>query len=151
MFVLLLFIYLFCFSGPHPRHMEVPRLGVQSELQLPAYTTATATPDSSHVCNIHHSSQEHQILNPLSEARDWSHNLMVPSQICFCCTTTETTVIGCFVLFCFVNHGGLTTTLSFKFLKPSTFAKDFYSGFTVQVATSWFERDGLLCRLVSQW
>ena len=25
--------------------MEVPRLGVQSELQLPAYTTATATPD----------------------------------------------------------------------------------------------------------
>ena len=23
-------------------HMEVPRLGVQSELQLPAYTTATA-------------------------------------------------------------------------------------------------------------
>ena len=25
--------------------MEVPRLGVKSELQLPAYTTATATPD----------------------------------------------------------------------------------------------------------
>ena len=25
--------------------MEVPRLGVQSELQLPAYTTATATPN----------------------------------------------------------------------------------------------------------
>ena len=34
-----------CFSfilGPRPRHMEVPRLGVKSELQLPAYTTATA-------------------------------------------------------------------------------------------------------------
>ena len=28
--------------GPHPRHMEVPRLGVESELQLPAYATATA-------------------------------------------------------------------------------------------------------------
>uniref|UniRef100_A0A8W4FFK4 Fibronectin type-II domain-containing protein n=2 Tax=Sus scrofa TaxID=9823 RepID=A0A8W4FFK4_PIG len=27
--------------------MEVPRLGVQSELQLPAYTTATATGDPS--------------------------------------------------------------------------------------------------------
>ena len=26
----------FCFLGPHPRHMEVPRLGVQSELQWPA-------------------------------------------------------------------------------------------------------------------
>ena len=25
--------------------MEVPRLGVESELQLPVYTTATATPD----------------------------------------------------------------------------------------------------------
>ena len=39
-----LFIYLlFGFSGPHPRHMEVPRLGVESELQPLAYTTAIAT------------------------------------------------------------------------------------------------------------
>ena len=29
----------------HLWHMEVPRLGVESELQLPAYTTATATRD----------------------------------------------------------------------------------------------------------
>ena len=33
------------FLGPHPWHMEAPRLGVHSELQLPAYATATATPD----------------------------------------------------------------------------------------------------------
>ena len=33
------------FSGPHQRHMEVPRLGIESELQLPAYATGTATPD----------------------------------------------------------------------------------------------------------
>ena len=33
-----------------------------------------------------------QILNPLSEARDWTHNLMVPSQTLFCCTTTGTPV-----------------------------------------------------------
>ena len=32
-------------ASPQPRHTEVPRLGVESELQLPAYTTATATPD----------------------------------------------------------------------------------------------------------
>ena len=40
-----LFIYLFLvlFLGPHLRHMEVPRLGIESELQLPAYTTVTAT------------------------------------------------------------------------------------------------------------
>ena len=36
-----LFIYcLFVFLGPHLRHMEIPGLGVQLELQLPAYTTA---------------------------------------------------------------------------------------------------------------
>ena len=35
----------FVFLGLHPRHMEVSRLGVQSELQLPAYPTATAMPD----------------------------------------------------------------------------------------------------------
>ena len=50
--------------------MEVPRLGVKSKLQLPAYTTATATQDPSHTCDLHRSSQQHQILNPLSEARD---------------------------------------------------------------------------------
>ena len=33
--------------------MEVPRLGDESELQLLAYTTATATPDLSHMCNLH--------------------------------------------------------------------------------------------------
>ena len=37
-------IHLF-FLGLHSRHMEVPKLGVESELQLPAYTTATATSD----------------------------------------------------------------------------------------------------------
>ena len=42
---LLLFVCLFCFLGPYPRHMEVPRLGVEAELQLPAYITATATQD----------------------------------------------------------------------------------------------------------
>ena len=56
--------------GPYLRHMEVPRLGVALELQLPAYTTATAVPDPSHICDLHPSLQQRQILNPLSEARD---------------------------------------------------------------------------------
>ena len=35
-----------CFLGPCLWHkMEVPRLGVELKLQLPAYTTVTATPD----------------------------------------------------------------------------------------------------------
>ena len=37
-------------------YMKVPRLGVESELQLPAYTTVTATRDPSHIFDLHHSS-----------------------------------------------------------------------------------------------
>ena len=55
--------YFFGFFGLHPWHMEVPRLGVQSELQLLAYITATAMPDPSCICDLHHSSQQCQILN----------------------------------------------------------------------------------------
>ena len=50
--------------------MEVPRLGVESELYVPTYITATATRDLIRVCNLHHSSRQRQILNPLSEDRD---------------------------------------------------------------------------------
>ena len=39
---------------------------------------------------LHHSSQQHQIFIPLSEARDQTHSLMVPSQICFHCAETGT-------------------------------------------------------------
>ena len=48
--------------------MEVSRLGVESELQLSAYTTATAMPDPSRVWDLHHSLWQCQILNPLIEA-----------------------------------------------------------------------------------
>ena len=48
--------------------MEVSRLWVESELQLPA--TATATQDPSCICDLHCSSWQGQILNPLSEASD---------------------------------------------------------------------------------
>ena len=44
--------------------MEVPRLGVESELR--------PTPQP----------QQHEILNPLSEARDRTHILMDTSRIC---------------------------------------------------------------------
>ena len=50
--------------------MEVLRLGVETELYLPAYPTAMAMPDPSLTCNLHHSLQQHWILKPLSEARD---------------------------------------------------------------------------------
>ena len=50
--------------------MEIPRLGTESELQLPAYTTATATQDLSRICDLHRRLWQCQIPNLLSEARD---------------------------------------------------------------------------------
>ena len=62
----------------------------KSELQLLAYTTATGMQDLSHVCNLHYSSLQCQILNPLNEARDWTQQPHVPSWICSGCATTGT-------------------------------------------------------------
>ena len=64
------FFCLFVFLGPHPKHMDMPRLGVESELQLLAYTTAIAMPDPRHVFDLHHSSLQCEFLNPLSKTRD---------------------------------------------------------------------------------
>ena len=75
----LIFFFFFGFIWPPLQGMEVPRLGVKSELHLQA--TATAMPDPSHICDLRHSSWQHQILNPLSEAKDRTHNLMDTSQI----------------------------------------------------------------------
>ena len=44
-----------------------------------------------------HSSRQRQILNPLSEARDRTCNLMVPSRIFFCCATTGTPTLPSFI------------------------------------------------------
>ena len=70
--------------------MEVPRLGVETELQLLAYATATATQDLSLICDLHHSSWQLGILNPLSKARDQTCILMVTRWICFWCATMGT-------------------------------------------------------------
>ena len=47
-----LFFYFFVFLGPHLWHMEVPRLGVESELWSPAYTTAVGMTDPSCICDL---------------------------------------------------------------------------------------------------
>ena len=64
----MIFFFFFCFLGPHLWHMEVLKLGVEWELQLLAYTTATAMPDPNHICDLHHSSWQPWNLNPLSKA-----------------------------------------------------------------------------------
>ena len=60
--------------------MEVPRLGVKLETQLLAYTTATITPDPSHICNLHHSSWQ----SLPREARDGTQNLVDTSRVHYC-------------------------------------------------------------------
>ena len=57
--------------------MEVPRLGVKSELQLLAYATASAMQDPSGVCDLHHSSWQRQIPDPLNEARNQTRILWI--------------------------------------------------------------------------
>ena len=68
--------------------MEVLGLGEGSELQLPAYTTATR--DLSRICDLHHSSWQQQILNPLSEAKGRTCVLMNNSHIRFHWVTAGT-------------------------------------------------------------
>ena len=76
--------------GTHLQHLEVPRLGVELGLQLLAYTTATATPDPSYICDLHHSLQQCHIFNPLSEARDRTCILMNTSWVPYLWATTGT-------------------------------------------------------------
>ena len=50
--------------------MEVPRLGGESEPELLVYVTVTAMQDLKHICDLHRSSWQCQIFNPLSKAKD---------------------------------------------------------------------------------
>ena len=67
----------------------------RSELRL------QPTPKS-RVCDLHRSSWQWQILNPLSEARNQTGNLMVPSWIRFYCATTGTPISQCFRIICLI-------------------------------------------------
>ena len=76
--------------------MEVSRLGVESEMQMLAYTTATATSDPRCIY-LHHSSQQCKVLNPLNKARNWTHILMDTSQAALCLATVGTPILSLFL------------------------------------------------------
>ena len=77
--------------------MEVPRLGVELELQLQAYAKAKATRGPE--LHLRPTPQQRQTLNPLTEVRDQTRNLMVPKRIHFCCATMGTPLSSLFSLF----------------------------------------------------
>ena len=71
LYQLIFFLFLFFFLGPVQWHMEAgsqARGGIRAILLV--YTTATAMPDPTRICNLHLSSQQRWIFNPLTEARD---------------------------------------------------------------------------------
>ena len=81
------FFFFFGFLGPHLWHMEVPRLGVDSKLQRLCH-------NHSKLGSKPHLRPKPQFMvtpdpYPLSEARDWTRNLMVTSWIRFHCATTR--------------------------------------------------------------
>ena len=70
------FFFFFFLRAASMALKKVAGLGVESELQLPAYTIAIVTPDLSCVYDLHRNSWPCWILNPLREARDQTLILM---------------------------------------------------------------------------
>ena len=83
---------------------------VGSEPRLPPTPQLTA-----------HSSWQCRILSPLSEARDRTHNLMVPSWVHFCCATLGTPDLSVFksvsisLPFCCCSSWHIFGTVSFRY------------------------------------
>ena len=94
-------------------------LGVESELQLLAYSTATAMPDLSHICNLRHSLQQRWILNLLSKARDQTCILMDTTLVHYQWATMGT-LAGFFLL-----------TSKYKYIIACEFITQFVFSFSV--------------------
>ena len=79
--------------------MEVPRLKVQSELQLPAQATASRIPSAS----VTYTTSHRNTRSLTHQARDQTHNFMVPSRIHFRWARTGTS-ISSFLISPFQSH-----------------------------------------------
>ena len=73
--------------------MKVPRLGVELEYSC----QPQPQPQQLEICDLHHSSQQRWILNPLSGARDRTCILMDTSQVHYCWAKMGTPMV---VLIC---------------------------------------------------
>ena len=69
------------FLQPHLWHMNIPRRGIKSELQLPACATAPTPPDVSCTCDLWRSLRQHPILHPLNKDGNQTRLLRDTSRI----------------------------------------------------------------------
>ena len=74
------FFFFFLFRAA-PMAYGSPQFRGQIGAAAGAYATAIATPDLSHICNLHHTLWQCQILNSLSKARDQTHILMADGRV----------------------------------------------------------------------
>ena len=97
--VLLSFFFfgLFAFSRATPEAYGGSQARGPIKLWIPAYTRTTATPHLRHICDLYHSSRQRRIPNPLIEAVDLTHNLMVLSWILFHCTSMGNPILSLFL------------------------------------------------------
>ena len=85
------FIYFFfCLFRVTPMACGSSQTRGQIREQLLAYATATAIPDLCSIFKLHQSSQQCQILNPLSKARDQTLVCLDTSGVRYCCSTMGT-------------------------------------------------------------
>ena len=77
----ILFIFFFFLFRATPVACGSSQTRDEQELQLPAYSTATAMPHLSRIGDLCHSSQQCWILNPRGKARDQTHVLMDTSRV----------------------------------------------------------------------
>ena len=90
------------------------------------YTIATATPDASRICNLYHSSWQCWIPNPLSEARDQTHNLIDTSQILFTLRRNRNSYIYSCQYSALERSINTTFTKHLEFLRSKEYYKHYY-------------------------
>ena len=75
------FFFFFCCFAAKP----AANGGCQTrgQIKVTAARLHHSHPRSHHMCDLHPSSQQCKILNPLSKAQDWTRNLIFLRQICF--------------------------------------------------------------------
>ena len=76
-----LFFFFFPFLGPHSQAYGGSQARDLIGAVAPGLHHSHSNAGSEPICDLHHSSQQCWILNPLLKARDRTRNLMVPSRI----------------------------------------------------------------------